>query len=291
MTHNSFAINRGSSPFGNVAASLTAIVAIVAAGLILLTPAASASSRIPIRHVGVAGGTLNFSSTVTRAKACVWSSSPQLAAFSKKVACKNGTVKRSALFAANTTPGMKSFVITLTVHGSSVAIHHWKVEQVAPYSTSTVAYLNSGAGVETNVSCPAQFQSSVTCSQVTWNFTVTSSSLVSPPIVGQSAQELSPADVTFAISLYSDGGQAPVGQLATLSLGTTTPYGTTFTVTAVEEDNDGPWAEGSLGTSTFGPSAGWVDDPGSVTVQATWGPEPGYLASTSSPASLSFVEP
>jgi len=114
-----------------------ASVALCLSGLVV------AQAGAATRTVSASGGSLTFTAAVRNAKTCSWSSSPTIVGFTATEHCKTGTISRSAKFKANTSTRAKSYAITLTVHGKTTTIDHWKVIQARKTKTTTTTTVPS----------------------------------------------------------------------------------------------------------------------------------------------------
>jgi hypothetical protein len=118
-----------------VVVSLASVV--LCCGAVAIVQAGAATKTL-----SASGGSLNFSANVRNAKTCTWSSTPKIAGFAKTVPCKNGVVARSADFKSNSSTNEKSYVVTLSVRGSTAKVNRWDVIQAGqvlpPITTTTV---------------------------------------------------------------------------------------------------------------------------------------------------------
>jgi len=120
------------------------VFAAVTLGLTSLEVNSAAATTI---RVNASGGWVSISASIKdrTARTCNWSSRPKIPGFNATDPCqtRNGKVIRSAHFNANTTTRPKIYAITLTIHGKTVTLDHWKVIEAAratpPTTTTTTS--------------------------------------------------------------------------------------------------------------------------------------------------------
>ena len=123
-------------------------VALVCATVILgLTSLAVTSAAATTIRVGASGGAVTFSASIKdKGRTCNWSSRPKIPGFIANVPCAVD-MAQSTRFKANTTARPKIYTITLTIHGTTATIDHWKVIQAArvtpPTTTTTTVPASS----------------------------------------------------------------------------------------------------------------------------------------------------
>ena len=172
----------------------------IASVVLCLSGLVFAQAGAATKTVSPSGGSMTFTTAVRDAKTCGWSSSPKIAGFTATVQCTTGIIARTAKFKSNASTRTKSYVITLTVHGKTTKIDHWKVIQAGKTTTTTSTVLPTTATTTTVL--PTTTTTTTVPSTSTSTTTTTTTTTSTVPLVATYPFSI----VLSGASLYSGPG-------------------------------------------------------------------------------------